>query len=182
MTCILTSSGHSRACVATTAVALLSLPILSISQESPAPESQAPASDELEEIIVYGEVPLTLLRGEVYRAEDNYFATFNELNSTDDFDIRCRRRAPTGTRIVQRVCRAKFVNELEARAYREGVPFGSYAAIMRQKEELLQSEMRELVFEHPELLNALNEFDAAQEGFESEREKRCAGRIFVCRR
>jgi len=182
MTWISTSSILSRACGTAIAVTLLSLPILGISQESPAPQSQAPASDELEEIIVYGGAPLTQLRVQVYKAEDNYFATFNELNSTDEFDIHCRREAPTGTRIAQRVCRAKFVTDLQARATREGVPFGEFAHLLREKEELLNAEMRALVFEHPELLDALSEFDAAHEAFESERERRCAGQLFFCRR
>ena len=141
-----------------------------------------PPSDVLEEVTVYGEVPLTLLRVEVFRAEDDYFATFNEVNSTDEFDIRCRRVASTGTRMAQRVCRAKFVDDLEARAYEEGVPFASYTPVIQNKKELLQNEMRELVLEHAELLNTLNEFGAAKERFESERERRCAGRIFFCRR
>ena len=182
MTRILTFSERSLTCVAATGVALLTLPILSLSQESQPTESTEIATGDIEEVIVYGEVPLTQLRAQAYRAMDKYFATFNELNSRDEFDIRCRWVAPTGTRIAQRVCRAKFVNDLEARAYREAVPFASFSIVMREKEDLLQNKMRELVLEHPELLGALSEFGATEDRYKAERERRCADRIFVCRR
>lgn len=88
------------------ALVLFVWPTAGFGQESSAQDSQGPDSTVLEEITVYGRIPLTALRVEVYRAEDNYFAAFNELNSTDEFDIRCVWEAPIGTHIKQRVCEA----------------------------------------------------------------------------
>jgi len=163
-------------------LASLVLPAAAFGQEFPAAESEAPASPDMEEVIVYGQASLGFLRSAVFEAEDNYFAAFNELNSTDDFDISCRREEPPGTRIAQRVCRARFVADLEHKAFREGVPFATFTPLMLQKAELLQNEMRELLVDHPELLNALSEFDSVKASYESEREERCAGRKLFCRR
>lgn len=175
----------SRTCVVVqTALALLVLPAAGLGQESSAVEPEASDSPDLpdmEEVIVYGRASLGFLRSEVFDAEDSYFSAFNDLNSTDEFDITCRREAPPGTRIARRVCRAKFVADLEYKSFREGVPFATFAPLVQQKEALLQSEMRELLAEHPEFLNALSEFDSVQERYESEREQRCAGRKLFCR-
>ena len=155
------------------------------------PDAVSQDSNVLEEVTVYGHLPLTTLRFEVYRAEDNYFASFNELNSKDEFDIYCRWEAPTGTRIKQRQCRARFYAELEYQAARQwrqgsGIPpqqwLASQQALIEDKARRLNEEMRRLVIEHPQLFDALNEFDAAKERFESEHERRCAGRILFCRR
>lgn len=79
---------------------------------------------------------------------------------------------------------ASFVVSLAgelSKSFREGVPFATFAPLVQQKEALLQSEMRELLAEHPESLNALSEFGSVQERYESEREQRCAGRKLFCR-
>ena len=123
----------------------------------------------------YGEVPLVQIRIEVFRAEDNYFATFNELNSADEYDIRCIWEAPTSSRIKQRVCRAKFVDDLmaeEAQALLRGDPVTPTFGRMQVKGSRLHQEMKTLVLEHPELLDALTEFDATKDRYESERERR----------
>ena len=172
-------------CIAVEAsLALFVVPSAGMSQENSAVESESNAPGQMEEVLVYGRIPLTQLRKQVYDAEDSYFAAFNELNSSDEFDIRCRWEAPRNiaTRITQRICEARFVADLESRAVREGVSFASYAALVQQKAEQLHEEMRALVLEHPELLDTLLAFDSAREAFESERERRCAGRIFTCRR
>ena len=45
---------------------------------------------ELEEIIVIGERTFFLIRFQIREAEENLYAMFNELNSSDEFDIKCR--------------------------------------------------------------------------------------------
>jgi hypothetical protein len=170
-------------------VGLLMLPTAGFGQDSAPLEPEAPSADDLEGIIVYGDVPLALMRGAVYRAEDNYFATFNELNSTDEFDIYCRWESPTGTHMKYRQCRARFYSELEAQAAREWRDFGgpppqqwlaSREALIQRKAQEVTAEMERLVAEHPELFNALKEVAAAQDKFEAEKERRCAGRILFC--
>jgi len=178
------ATGFSARRSAATAVALLCIPFASFGVEPPLTESPLPPADDTEEIVVYG-IPLKKLRFEMHKAEDNYFATFNGLNSTDEFDIRCFDHAYTGTRIPQRVCRAKFVDDIEAAAataFLRGYPVVPTFGPMRLKAERLNAEMRALIPQHPELLAALNEFEAARQRFESEKERRCAGRILFCSR
>ena len=54
-------------------------------------------------------------------------------------------------------------------------------AKIRQKDEILRKEMEALVIERPELLKALSEFSDVKQMLESEHQKRCEGRIFICR-
>ncbi len=172
-------------------VALLMLPIASLSQEPSTPVSEVPGPDVLEEVVVYGDVPLLVLRSEMDLAIDSYFAKFNELNSTDEFDIHCEREIHTGTRIKQRQCRARFYSDLEAQAAREWRDFGgpppqqwlaSRQVLIQRKAQLLDEEMKTLIDEHPELLEALTKAGAAEEKYSSERARRCAGRVFICSR
>ena len=155
------------------------------------PDLAEHAADTLEEVMVYGETPLIQLRTEVYRAEDQYFATFNALNSSDEFDIRCERVATTGTRIPQRQCTARFYDEITARAataWQRGETISpqhylsSHQALIDMKSRELREEMETLVLEHPKLREALYEFNAAADRFESEHARRCAGRFLTCRR
>jgi len=64
-----------------------------------------------DEVIVRG-TPLWELRENVIKAEDRFYARYNELNKVDDFDVECRWDAPTGTRIKYRGC----LTRLAARA------------------------------------------------------------------
>ena len=55
----------------------------------------------LPEIIVKGDNSMHALKMEVIRAEELKFEVFNNLNSTDDFDITCEWHAPMGTVIKE---------------------------------------------------------------------------------
>jgi hypothetical protein len=77
--------------------------ILSARAIQPAEEAIEPPGD-VEEVIVRGGKSLSQWRLEVYRAQDELVALFNELNEGEDNDVRCRNEVPTGTRIPQRVC------------------------------------------------------------------------------
>ena len=55
-------------------------------------------------------------------------------------------------------------------------------AKIKQNDELLRKEMEALVVKRPELLNALSEFSDAKQVLDSERERRCEGRAFICRK
>ena len=120
---------------------------------------ETPATEQPEEIVVYGRSMATL-RNERYRAEERVFAIFNSLNSDDEYDIHCEYRAPIGSLIKERVCEANFVGiATAAEAYaammgRSPVPAWP---VIRRKEKLLLDEMKMLAVAHPELLEALEE-------------------------
>lgn len=171
-------------------LALLFVPLSGFSQDGSVDASSPPQALEMEEVVVRSRMPLTLLRGAIYKAEDSYLSLFNALNSRDEFDIRCSRQARTGTRMVQRVCRARFYSDIEAEAAREyrytGTSPQQYVAsrspVIRQKSRQLHAEMLALLETHSELTEALFEVDAAHERFDSERARRCAGRALLCSR
>ena len=106
----------------------------------------------IEEIVVYGERSLPNLRREVYRKEEH-------------------------------VCRANFVKDATAADYegwRKGLPVIPAYTVIMQKKRRLGLKMELLAAEHPELLEALNEYSNAKHVLKSEMQK-CEGMI-VCRR
>ena len=62
---------------------------------------------ELEEITVVGQRSLLSMRYQIRREEDNLYKLFNELNSTDEFDIKCR-NVTRNSYIPRRECEPKF--------------------------------------------------------------------------
>jgi hypothetical protein len=122
------------------------------------PEPPAPP-----DVIVRGRA-LGELRLRIRLAEEAVYARFNEINSTDDFDIHCRLDAVTGTRIQSRSCRSNSWREQDAnigqallrRMRGEGGPpveqfRGEQLLIQRR----LGEEARRLAFEDEELGEAV---------------------------
>ena len=157
---------------------------VSAAQDSTADAQIVPIEEEIEEVVVYGEKTLIVLREMVHRAEENFYDVFSELNENPEFDVRCFMEAPTGTRIPKHVCRAKFVTDAETewgQAWiREwaAVPVHTAVAVKRKQ---MEREMERLVLERPELQAALVDYVRAKEVYAAERKRRCEGKVFVCR-
>jgi hypothetical protein len=148
-------------------------------KEEPAP------TDAIEEIVVYGNKSLGHLSDQMHRAEVKVFDLFNSFNDDDEFNVHCRRVAPLGTRIKKRVCKPNNVMDLiasETAASFGGPPFVYPSALVRRKDKILQAKMEALLMERPELAKALNEFTIAKQVFESEYQRKCEGRVILCRR
>ena len=177
----------SRICrfCATVVTLMLALVPVGFCQTTSNQEDGQVSSETVEEIIVYGDKSLTQFRLELHRAEDKVYSLFNALNSDDEYDVHCFREAPTGSHIKRRICRANFVSKAtsaEARALLRGQPAPSAWAAIQQKNKLLQEKMEALVVERPEFLEALSEYSDANQILESERQRRCEGRVIICRR
>ena len=172
---------------ATGAMLLLTLTSVGLCQNAPVQEVESDPTETIEEIVVYGEKSLIRLRYELYKAEEVVFDLFNSLNSDDEFDIHCYKEAPIGSHIKRRICTPNYVRELVAEATRLALLgiIGSYShpvAKIQQKDKLLREEMEALVIERPELLKALSEFADAKQILETERQRRCEGRLIICRK
>jgi hypothetical protein len=171
----------------TAAVLLFALAPLDMCMSAPGQQVEPEPTETIEEIVVYGNKSLIQLRLELYKAENVVFEVFNSLNSDDEFDIHCYKEAPTGSHIKKRVCRTNYVGDLTAAATRLwllGIT-GYYShpvAKIQQKDKILIEEMEALVVERPELLKALNEYSDAKQVLESEHQRRCEGRVFICRK
>jgi hypothetical protein len=178
--------------VSTTVVVLLfALVPLGMCRIVAAQEAEPEPAETIEEIVVYGNKSLVRLRLELYKAEDAVIDLFNSLNSDDEFDIHCRKEAPTGGRIKYRACKTNYVRDLVGAATREALLSaqngmgGAYlhpVLEIKQKDELMRNEMEALLVERPELQNAFSEASDAKQVYDSERQKRCEGRVLICRK
>ena len=131
----------------------------------------------LEDVIV--STSLLSLKCDWYEAEDLKFDIFNSLNSTDEFDIKCEWRAPTGTRIKQRRCDVGYMKRAraeDARRFRDlGIPPRSdfqLALELAPKTEALNKEMVKLGDKHPSLAKAMiSEYELKQRYITERRER-----------
>ena len=62
-----------------------------------------------------------------------------------------------------------------------GEPYVFPTHEIKELNERMLAEMTELASTHPEYLKALESYDARKKTWESERKRRCEGRIFICR-
>ena len=170
-------------------VLILALAPVGMCQTTPEQESEPGSSDTLEEIIVYGDKSIIQLRREFYRAEADFFAVFNSLNSNDEFDVRCEYVTFLGSRRKYRLCQPKFARKAEARATQEMLTSGAmlYTSHVNRKElkemdELLWQEMSALILRNMELQKAFTDLSKAKQIYETERQSRCDGRGFFCQK
>ena len=142
------------------------------------------AGETVDEVIVRAR-SLERLQIEVLRAEQSFYDAFNVANTNHEFDIDCEFRAPTGSHIQLRVCRAAFVTTLEAKAA-EAIKRGDdphvFYAMMQAKAPLLREELRNVATQNPEARAALMNVGTARQSFDNEKARRCEGRVLFCRR
>lgn len=173
---------------------LLALSSAGLCQTSDGDSQQAsPPAEEIEEIVVYGEKSLLLLKKDVKRASTVVFESFNILNDEDEFDIHCSDRVPTGSNISKGSCRPNFEDQIyhaetqrrmdmmDGNVLGEGFRIDDAAveARLKKKKKQLDAKMEALANENPEFAKALIKLFVAERIFEAERERRCAGRI-IC--
>jgi len=77
--------------------------------------------DAIDEIVVMGGRPLTLLRHEVTQAEDVFYDRYNFLNEDDRYDMICKDETPIGTRIPVRVCKTRVIRDAERQATQDAL-------------------------------------------------------------
>ena len=172
-----------RRFVATTGVLLLLALPLSGECQSDAVQTQE-SSELIEEIVVWGYKPLINLKFEMYEAEEALYKVFNSLNSNDDYDIHCYEEAPTGSKIPRRICRTEKLGKIlagETQKMMRGEPTVFPTLEIKKMNERMLAEMTELASTHPEYLKAIESYDAKKNTWESERKRRCEGRILICR-
>jgi hypothetical protein len=124
---------------------------------------------EVEEVIVPGRQPENV-RVEIERLEADVYERFNALNSDDDFDIHCFKRAPTGSNIPLRTCAPNFVTRAESGAARKLMADGrggagnnhnpaEHAMRMQEKSRELTAEMQRVARQDERLMRDLVRLD-----------------------
>ena len=79
----------------------------------PDQEPQVTASQRpIEEILETGERTVISLRNEIRREERNLYRIFNDLNSHDRFDIKCKGESRLGSAIITVNCYPRFFTDL----------------------------------------------------------------------
>jgi hypothetical protein len=156
-------------------------------------------SDTLEytlpEVIVEGDNSMHSLRMEVIHAQELKFEVFNNLNSTDDFDITCGWHVPTGTKIKEWSCEVRFLQKVaadDARDYVDSIigpaangPRKPLATREQRAVELarrtreLNREMKALAMKHPELAIAIINAHELEQLYKAEQKKRYGNSIFT---
>jgi len=141
----------------------------------------------VDEIVVYGDKSLTTLRQAVYRAEENFWDVFSEINDNEEFDVSCFEETPTGTHIRRHVCRANFVMDATAAEYDRFKV--SSPVIVQDAQTVIMSKRREfeeivtrLIIENPRLSEAVSGYHKAKDTYAAERERQCEGRAIICGR
>jgi hypothetical protein len=113
------------------------------------------------------------LRAEIRTLERDMFALFNQLNSNDEFDVTCEYHTPTGSKVPAWRCEPAFMRIAESAEFMQmkdnaqtasgglrGLGYlprrgDDIAFMQREKAEQMQTEMRALANEHPELASAI---------------------------
>ena len=167
--------------------------VLAQDSEPPAIADATEESRQIEEIIVRGEQTFFSLRMEIESTEEEVFGLFNELNSTDEFDITCTREVYTGSHLPQRVCMSTFLREAIAQntqdylasnyvigpgvARRTGMQLAGsqIKGEVSQKSQALEAEMTRLVLENESLFQALQKLTTLVGTLE---EKKAEGFLF----
>jgi len=152
------------------------------------------SSGDIEELVVRGRKPREL-RTALEAARVRVYEVFNALNSDDRFDVHCRHEAATGRRMRKHVCRPEFKDEVlgaAGAAFQATLkevcpaditaqdclftrPFVASLALSRAQAEearagpmqqLFVLEFERIALEHPELQQAILEYEAAEQALQ----------------
>ena len=97
-----------------TTLALVLVPVCALAQEAGADSvtgdaAAAQSGIPIEEITIVGEKTLLAMRHQIELEEENLYGMFNELNSSDELDIRCRTLTKRLSHITERICEPVFL-------------------------------------------------------------------------
>jgi len=111
------------------------------------------------------------LRREVFQTEEDFYALYNKLNDEKDYSVRCRYEKPTGSRIKNHVCRARFVTKAYQRHARRNRNNLSSVAnqdadpVFAQKKADYEKHTEALIASNPELQAAFDRYNSARVRF-----------------
>jgi hypothetical protein len=155
--------------------------------------SQATASASgraSEEVIVQGQRPSDL-RIKLEAARVHVYDVFNQFNSDDAFDVRCKLQDSTGTRMRQNICQPRFRTDISNAAVKawsyalssacaggrsqecifSDAAQGAMSAAQAEEskegymQKQFESEMARVVLEHPELQEAMLDYAAVERAY-----------------
>lgn len=161
-------------------------PVPGVADEA-APPTAASRNEpgELEEVTVRGTRSLRAMRVELVRAQERLYELFNAAIADPKFEIMCDRRTPTGTRISQRTCETRYMQDSLTTSAQmafamaaqgdSGLVLGNpfdVSAEMANNERALVEKMVTAINETPELRQAVLDFAAMQQQYLDAEEER----------
>lgn len=117
------------------------------------------------------------LRKEAETAEKDVFAIFNDINSDDDFDVRCKKQKTLGSRRKVQVCTPKFQRRMESTMSADQSGQGGWdwpappGSQMQIKKDAMRQEMSSLLATNEEFNAAFAKFAAAKRAYETRLKK-----------
>jgi len=168
------------------------------SQDSDSPETKSSqeSTRSLEEITVVGERSILSIRYQIRREEDAMYRLFNDLNSDDEFDIKCR-MVKRYSHIARRECEPKFFTrarsanalmgmaDMRSGLETDGPDFISMErglSLLQSESELgaqegnkfeaMSLEMLRLAMENPAYMNSLLRIDQLNKELEATRKEK----------
>jgi hypothetical protein len=140
--------------------------------ESPLPQVEINAQRE----------KLHVMRAEMIKLEDQFFAEYNKLNTDHQYDVFCDVEAETGTLIRKRVCRPVFVSratEEEAQALLRGDSAPPANLTILAKEPDYEKNVLAVINKNPQLRKLVREREALEKRYDAVRKQKLKGKIFV---
>jgi len=150
-----------------------------------------------EEIIVYGETNVIILRNALNLAQESFFDMYNTLNSDDDFDVECKKRQQS---ISQRArthrCMPVFALKYAAQAgsgfhsamanafggaASSGAANLEYQARVKAREKEMWAEIAELAKTNSQFREEIKKLMAAGRAMDAEKERRGPCPKIFCR-
>ena len=167
-------------------MALLALvfcqPVFAQAPVAPKPTDPKPTDPIAEVEINAQREKLYVLRKELVKLEDQFYAKYNEINTNNQFDVHCRMERRTGTNLSARVCTPVFVDnatEDEARAFLEGRTITPASMVILEKTPAYKKNLLDVSKANPELRKVLMEIDTLQKRYEVVRKKKFKGKVIV---
>lgn len=154
--------------------------------QSAASEAAQPASTATfdEEVVVRG-LPLDMLRERIREAEEAMYDRFNEINSSDEYDIICRYQVELGSKIPRRRCLPNFWRDAAedlgvetARAFQGSASINPqiFLGMQHYKTRVLTDEMEQLIRDDEDLRRAVIHLATLQQSLSDGQDVRRATR------
>lgn len=131
---------------------------------SSASKEQDAQTRPIEEITVLGERTFFTLRLEIEAVEAEVYGLFNELNTNDDFDVKCTREVFIASLFKRRRCMAAYLRKAEAenaqnqlKGIDTRLSLSGVEGEVHQHTLAMEAEMAQLALDNPEFLQVLRE-------------------------
>jgi hypothetical protein len=116
--------------------------------------------EAVEEITVYGEKTVPVIKAQIMRADRKLYGLWNEMNDEREFDVYCRLEGVYASRRKERICLPAFEHGVLEESWNDLSTWtgaGRPEAEIRKKREIMRNKMIEFAQQNPDLHSAIIE-------------------------